>query len=145
MNRLHPRRPIPRLVSLGAVAILTLPLMGQPPARDRSKADVIEPPVIKVVKNSASPAPRPDAAKAPDLDRRKGKIEFPTKGVVTRSAPSDRPSAAARTGDDPANPTVKAGEVKWHPSFAAACEAAKKSGKPVLLFHMMGHLDKQFC
>jgi hypothetical protein len=41
--------------------------------------------------------------------------------------------------------TVKPGEVNWHPSFAKACEAAKTSGKPVLLFHMMGQLDKQFC
>lgn len=43
------------------------------------------------------------------------------------------------------NPHVSPGKVRWHPSFAAACEAAKKSGRPVLLFHMMGRLDEQFC
>lgn len=43
------------------------------------------------------------------------------------------------------NPTVKPGLVNWHPSFAAAQTAAQKSGKPVLLFHMMGQLDKQYC
>ncbi len=43
------------------------------------------------------------------------------------------------------NPTVAPGLVKWHTSFADAQSAAQKSGKPVLLFHMMGQLDKQFC
>jgi hypothetical protein len=43
------------------------------------------------------------------------------------------------------NPTVKPGLVNWHPTFADARAAAEKSGKPVLLFHMMGQLDKQFC
>lgn len=43
------------------------------------------------------------------------------------------------------NPTVEPGKVHWHASFNDARETAAKSGKPVLLFHMMGHLDKQFC
>ena len=43
------------------------------------------------------------------------------------------------------NPTVKPGLVKWHASLADAKSAAEKSGKPVLVFHMMGQLDKQFC
>lgn len=43
------------------------------------------------------------------------------------------------------NPAVPAGKVRWHASFEDACTAAKKSGKPVLLFHMMGQLDRQFC
>jgi hypothetical protein len=43
------------------------------------------------------------------------------------------------------NPRVAPGKVRWHSSFAAAQVAAQKSGKPVLLFHMMGQLDRQFC
>jgi hypothetical protein len=43
------------------------------------------------------------------------------------------------------NPTVEPGRVTWHPSFADARAASAKSGKPVLVFHMMGQLDKQFC
>jgi hypothetical protein len=35
--------------------------------------------------------------------------------------------------------------VTWHPDFATACAASAKSKKPVLLFHMMGKLDEQFC
>ena len=45
----------------------------------------------------------------------------------------------------PANPAVEPGKVKWHASFADACAAAKKSHKPVLVLHMMGRLDRQFC
>jgi hypothetical protein len=44
-----------------------------------------------------------------------------------------------------ANPKVEPGKVRWHPSMADACAAAQKSGKPVLLFQMMGKLDDQFC
>ena len=43
------------------------------------------------------------------------------------------------------NPKVRPGKVRWHPGFAVACEAARQSGKPVLLFQMMGKLDEQFC
>ena len=44
-----------------------------------------------------------------------------------------------------ANPKVEPGKVTWHATFATACAAAKKSGKPVVLFQMMGKLDDQFC
>src|SRR5262245_58136097 len=50
---------------------------------------------------------------------------------------------SAANKDD--NPTVAPGLVKWHKSFDDAKTASLKSGKPVLLFHMMGQLDKQFC
>jgi hypothetical protein len=55
--------------------------------------------------------------------------------------PQTVPSTA--TKDD--NPTVAPGLVKWHKSFDDAKTASLKSGKPVMLFHMMGQLDKQFC
>jgi hypothetical protein len=43
------------------------------------------------------------------------------------------------------NPKVEPGKVNWHADFDTACKAAAKSGKPVLLFQMMGKLDDQFC
>jgi hypothetical protein len=46
---------------------------------------------------------------------------------------------------DEINPAVPPGMVRWHPSFAHAQTAAQSSGKPVLLFHMLGQLDRQFC
>lgn len=75
---------------------------------------------------SIAPAAEPDAVRS-----RKQEIEQPTKNVVKNSTD--------------ANPKVQPGKVNWHKSFAEACEAAKKSGKPVFLFQMMGKLDDQFC
>jgi hypothetical protein len=43
------------------------------------------------------------------------------------------------------NPAVRRGRVRWHEDFAAACAAGRNSGKPVLLFHMLGRLDQKFC
>jgi hypothetical protein len=63
-------------------------------------------------------------------------VEKPTARIVTESAP------ASSTND---NPKIKPGDVRWHASFADACKAAEKSGKPVLLFQLMGKLDDQFC
>ena len=62
-------------------------------------------------------------------------IEMAPKAVV----------AAATPASATVNPTVEPGKVKWHATLELAQSAAKKSGKSVLLFQMMGHLDKQFC
>jgi hypothetical protein len=64
----------------------------------------------------------------------------PGSSPTTPQAPAPAP---AGTGDD--NPRVEPGLVRWHASFAKAQEAARRSGKPVLLFHLMGQLDRQFC
>jgi hypothetical protein len=69
----------------------------------------------------------------------KERVKLLAKAVVANACPT-APAAA-----DPDNSVVAPGLVRWHPSFDDACTAAKKSGKPVLVFHMMGQLDKQFC
>jgi hypothetical protein len=51
----------------------------------------------------------------------------------------------ARSIHGEVNPQVKPGDVAWHSNFAAACEASKQSGKPVLLFQLLGKLDEEFC
>ena len=51
----------------------------------------------------------------------------------------------ARAAPGEENPRVLPGLVQWHPTFEAARDAAEKSGRPVLVFHMMGQLDRQFC
>jgi len=61
----------------------------------------------------------------------------------TSPSPVTFPVAAPQPPD--VNPSVGAGLVKWHRSFEEAKQASQKSGKPVLLFHMMGQLDRQFC
>jgi hypothetical protein len=66
-------------------------------------------------------------------------IERPTKEVLSTR------SGSAPTVVPFDNPKVAPGRLIWHPSFDAACAAARVSGKPVLLFQMMGNLDEQFC
>ncbi len=51
----------------------------------------------------------------------------------------------ARSPARAVNSKVKPGDVAWHPSFGAAREASKQSGKPILLFQLLGKLDDQFC
>jgi hypothetical protein len=78
-------------------------------------------------------------ATAKFADVAKGSIEANTKTVLAGQSLAT-PSSSGFT-----NPKVAPGLVRWHGSFAAACEAARKSGKPVLLCQMMGKLDQQFC
>jgi hypothetical protein len=68
-------------------------------------------------------------------DRAKNDVEGPSKTVLAASAQANETD----------NPKVAPGKVNWHPSFAEACQAAKKSGKPVMLFQLLGKLDHQFC
>jgi hypothetical protein len=75
----------------------------------------------------------------PKLDHGKYIAELPTKRALARTA------AAPAAPDNFVNPRVEPGKVRWHADFAAACRAAGRSGKPVLLFHMMGRLDEKFC
>jgi hypothetical protein len=79
---------------------------------------------------------QPPAPEKPPVDKGKKTIEFGPKKVVVESAPAPREVSE--------NPTVEPGKVKWHKSFAEARAAAKRSGKPVLLFQLMGKLDQQF-
>jgi hypothetical protein len=53
-------------------------------------------------------------------------------------------SSEAVSAADVENPKVRPGDVKWHPDFDAARVAATKSGRPILLFQMMGNLDEAF-
>lgn len=52
-------------------------------------------------------------------------------GTVGQFARSDAPHSA--------------GLVRWHSDHAAALAAAANSGKPVLLFQLLGRLDQEFC
>ena len=61
------------------------------------------------------------------------------------SRPVAAPPPSAPMTSQPTNPVVAPGKVQWHATTKAAFAAAKASGKPVLVFHMMGQLDHQFC
>jgi hypothetical protein len=81
-----------------------------------------------------------DKPAKPVQDRTKALvIEKPAANVVKTSAP-----VTGKDGDF-VNPKVEPGAVKWHATFDDACKASAKSGKPVLLFQMMGKLDEKFC
>ncbi len=104
---------------------------------DRSKVELIEPVVRAVVATGSAPANRPT------LDIRKTIVIEPRVKALVASGTA--PAAAARPAGDFVNPKVAPGKVRWHPSLAAACDAARASKKPVLLFQLMGKLDDQFC
>jgi hypothetical protein len=80
-------------------------------------------------------APNRAVAQLADISK-SDHIEKPTKVLVGNTT---------TTPDHVANPKVAPGRVRWHADFAAACDAGRTSGKPVLLFQMMGKLDEQFC
>ena len=63
---------------------------------------------------------------------------------VGHTAPSPAPAPAPAAGAF-VNPRVAPGKVRWHADFAAACRASARTGRPVLLFQMMGRLDDRFC
>lgn len=100
-----------------------------------------KPPISPRPTNTVQAA-SPPAVPMPDVrDFGKSVIELPVKRVLAaQSIP-----APAQRGPSFVNPKVEPGKVRWHKDFAAACQAAGKSGKPVLLFQMMGKLDDQFC
>jgi hypothetical protein len=97
--------------------------------------------------------PAHQAAEPPPLkprDINKSGIEGPVENLVKSpkaaiESPLKSLTASKTAAGDFVNPKVEPGKVKWHAGFDAACAAAKKSGKPVLLFQMMGKLDDQFC
>jgi hypothetical protein len=62
-------------------------------------------------------------------------VELPLEDALDASA------APAPTADGKVAP----GLVRWHADFAAACAAARASGKPVLLFQLLGRLDDELC
>ncbi|HEX6883213.1 MAG TPA: hypothetical protein VF530_07510 [Planctomycetota bacterium] len=62
----------------------------------------------------------------------KREVELPVeRALAPLAAPSNRP--------------VAPGLVTWHADLAAACAAAERSGKPVLLFQLLGRLDEELC
>lgn len=137
----------------------------EPKNRDRGKA-LIEVPVKKVVVANSQPVADPAEDPAPDaeLDVRKRDVEAPIENVVANDTTRvttpqfndvELDETVVRTdseiddnasADNPLvdNPRVEPGKVKWHEDFAAACRASGASGKPVLLFQLMGQLDQRF-
>ncbi len=174
MKRILFRLSLVRALGLAMAAFLTSPASAQQPANppprklDITKYKAIERPAQELInaarlqealnslneselvrfgRDLASKAAIAGAqTKSVRLDKTKtGVIEGVGEGFLANSAPASTVPSPMKPNDAKENPTVKPGEVKWHPTFAAAREAARNSHKPVLLLHMMGRLDKQFC
>ncbi len=97
---------------------------------------IIEAPTKALVKTSAPAKP----ARVAPLDRTKRVVELSTKRVVEAAKPVRANPQAAKSD----NPRVSPGKVHWASDYAAALAASKKSGKPVLLFQLLGQLDHKF-
>jgi hypothetical protein len=94
------------------------------------------------------------SSRMPDL--RKAIIEVPLKRTINptfdhptaqKLAPVEAPLIEERviSVTDKGVAKVKPGAVTWHKNFDDARTAAASSGKPVLMFAMMGSLDDKFC
>jgi len=96
------------------------------------------------VKNAVADTQSKPISAAPKraADHGKYDIELPVKNTIAGNQPAARSTASP---DKFRNPQVEPGKVRWHKDFEAACTASKKSGKPVLLFQMIGKLDDRFC
>ncbi len=119
---------------------------------DMSKA-AIEIPLKRMIRSEYVPA----APRRPDFS--KIRIEAPLKSMLKTSTAPDLFKSLETRGElqklDSGIPIsappavamvkVKPGLVSWHKDLTAAMNSASKSGKPVLVFHMMGALDDRFC
>jgi hypothetical protein len=94
---------------------------------------------------NAFSAQQPAPALGPQ-DLSKGKIERGPHQVLAQAQAAQFAKALAtqaKAAQD--NPKVEPGKVKWHANLANACKASAASGKPVMIFYMMGKLDDKFC
>jgi hypothetical protein len=125
-----PARPVPFAGGPPPVA----PPVAPPPAPPAANLDV-----GKALAPRPAAPPAPPVVAAPEF---RG-IEAPVKDVLaTTSTPAAKPDAPPANF---VNPKVEPGKVRWHKTVDEARAAAAKTGKPVLLFQMMGKLDDEFC
>jgi hypothetical protein len=69
---------------------------------------------------------------------------FMAAGLAACSVPA-APDEAAPPAAAEVDPRVAPGLVRWHADLDAACAAAGASGRPVLLFALLGDLDRERC
>jgi hypothetical protein len=121
----------------------------EPRAADVTKRRVVERPTEELVaeltqRDELAAAPVEEAKPAAAADRTKRLVIEPAAEAIVRGSqpPEAAPSEPLVASDD--NPRVEPGKVHWHKDVNAAMAAAKSSGKPVLVFHLLGNLDQRF-
>ncbi len=95
--------------------------------------------VLKGFQPLSFPVAVPVPAPSSNLRITAQKVSKPTLPVKTLGS-TTKPALK-----QPRNEKVEPGKVRWHKAIQTAMDASKASGKPVLLFQMMGHLDDRFC
>lgn len=68
-----------------------------------------------------------------------------TPKLIKRAAPKPVLQEEVTGIDDKGNEKVRPGAVTWHKDFDESRSASSTSGKPVLMFAMIGSLDDKFC
>jgi hypothetical protein len=74
-------------------------------------------------------------------DMRKAMVELPTAKLLKSSDFLSNVAPKKDSSDERTPPGI----VAWHSNYDEAVRAAQTSGKPVLLFQLMGNLDEKFC
>ena len=135
--------PLKRIISTDLLNVA--PSATAPPANAAGATG----PAAAVWKASEPSTVRPHSRLA---DLSKMGIERPLKRIISDSGLTTNGDAKPQTVVAPtlkeertSHGRVKPGSVKWHDSLKSACAAAHHSGKPVLVFQMMGRLDQEFC
>jgi hypothetical protein len=72
-------------------------------------------------------------------------VPVPPPAELRLKAPAKTVGSSQKPSLKNRNEKVEPGKVRWHKMVQTAMDASKQSGKPVLLFQMMGHLDDRFC
>ncbi len=86
-----------------------------------------------------------EATAKPLRDFGKRMIERPLEKTLAPTSAVPQSTGGLSVASPFVNPKVEPGKVTWHKDFDEACASSKLSGKPVLLFQMMGKLDDGFC
>lgn len=115
---------------------------------DVTKRRVVERPTEELVRELSpsevqAAAPQQEAKPAPADRTKRMEVERAAEAIVRETQPAGAADeSTAGKADD--NPRVEPGKVRWRDDVAAAITAAKESGKPVLVFHLLGQLDQRF-
>lgn len=92
----------------------------------------------------AQQPPRPEESRwSAGIPGSKMAIETPLKRIISKeSFAVPQQSSDLKASQDRA---VQAGLVAWSASVESAYSRSRVTGKPVLVFQLMGRLDEEFC
>lgn len=114
-----------------------------PPTFKMTRLDVskraAEFPMKSIIGNKGASFPR--LADSVDVGTEPAKLANPEIVSPAKSVESSKPAVKPQ----PTTEKVEPGKVRWHKAVQTAMDASKRTGKPVLLFQMMGRLDDRFC